>query len=259
VPTEKGTVRVAWDAAKENGRPVEKYVVQIGDQSQDVTDANEVTLDGFGDDEAVTVKVAAVNEAGDGPTATATARTIGAPTVTFTKDSSDYTSLTVTFTPNNKNGAATCKVAVSGAGSKSVGCTTQPVSLTITGLWPNNTYDYTISISNAAGSAKVDKSQATSTLRATVLCGDASYCGSGIYIYSTTSQSNPNNAVGRYTKGQQFTPECNVSGGTVNAKPWGGKSSPQWLRLTYNGNKAYFPWAWATLDGGDDLANIPNC
>ena len=41
--------------------------------------------------------------------------------------------------------------------------------------------------------------------------------------------------------------------------PWGGKNTAQWLRLTYQGNKAYFPWAWADLDGGDDLANIPNC
>jgi hypothetical protein len=72
----------------------------------------------------------------------------------------------------------------------------------------------------------------TNTLRATVVCGDTSYCGSGIYIYSVPSQSNPGNAVGRYYGGNTFVPECHVANNPeVNASPWGGKKTNEWLKI----------------------------
>ena len=85
-------------------------------QRTDVTGTS-ATLTGFGDDQAVTVKVHAVNEAGAGPDATATARTIGVPTVTVTSSTPGYNAVTVTFTPNNKGGSATCTLQITGAGS----------------------------------------------------------------------------------------------------------------------------------------------
>ena len=97
-----------------------------------------VVLTGYADDTAVQVKVHAVNEAGDGPDATATGRTIGVPTLTLTGETPDYNSIAVTFTPNNKGGAATCLLSVSGSATAAqVGCTTQPVTLTMAGLVPN--------------------------------------------------------------------------------------------------------------------------
>ena len=61
--------------------------------------------------------VHAVNEAGDGPDATVNARTMGVPTLTWTGDAAAYNDITVTFTPNNHGGNATCTLAVSGGGS----------------------------------------------------------------------------------------------------------------------------------------------
>jgi hypothetical protein len=80
---------------------------------------------------------------------TATGRTIGVPTLTLTGQTPDYNSIAVTFTPNNKGGAATCQLNVSGVGvGGAVNCTTQPVTLTMTGLAPNRSYSYTVSISS---------------------------------------------------------------------------------------------------------------
>jgi hypothetical protein len=161
---------------------------------------------------------------------TATART-SAPQLNFT-GTSGYNAVGVTFTPNNKGGAALCRVQVAGAGSAQRNCATAPMTLTVNGLWPNNSYNFTVSITSAAGSASATGSRGTSTLRATVVCGDPSYCGSGIWIYSTTSQSNPNNAVGRFVAGNQFLPECNRAGDDVNAQPWGGRAPPSGCATT---------------------------
>ena len=36
------------------------------------------------------------------------------------------------------------------------------------------------------------------------------------------------------------------------------KRSTTWIQVDYKG-KNYIPWAWLNLDGGDDLADLPNC
>ena len=206
------------------------------------------------------MKVHAVNAAGDGPQATATARTMGQPTMTFTGDGSGYNDITVRFTPNNHGGNATCTLEVGGGGTTSVGCDTQPVTLQMTGLWPNNTYAYRVSVRNAAGTVSEDRTRATNQLRFTVICPDNSsgYCNTGIWAYRTPSQQGSaiNPALG---VGATATPECYVTGNAwVNATPWGAKNSDRWLRFQHNG-VAYFPWAWSVLDGGDNLGLLPPC
>ena len=133
------------------------------------------------------------------------------------------------------------------------------MTLTVGGLWPNTTYAYTVTITSAAGSARATGSRATSTLRATVLCGNSSYCGSGIYVYSTPNNANPGNAVGKFYAGNQFVPQCNTTADLVDASPWGGRKTNQWLRLTYGGATAWFPFAWANTDGGNNLGLIRDC
>jgi hypothetical protein len=257
VPTKKGSIAVSWQPAPSNGRPIEKYVVTAGATSQDVAGTS-VTLSGFGDDTAVSVKVHAVNEAGSGPDASATARTIGVPTITVTSSTSAFNSVSVTFTPNNKGGAAVCKLQI-GTGVAQKACTTQPVTLTVTKLWPNRTYTFTASVTTAAGAAAAGGSKPTSQLRATVLCGDTAYCGSGIYIYATPNNGNPSSSVGHFVAGNQFTPICHVASDNVDARPWGGRVSTQWLRLTYQGRTAYFPFAWVNTDGGNNVNLIAPC
>jgi len=258
VPNKKGSIAVSWQPAPSNGRPIQKYVVTVGATKQDVSGTS-VTLSGFGDDTAVSVKVHAVNQAGPGPDASATARTIGVPTITVTSSTSGYNSVSVTLTPNNKGGSATCKLQITGAGSAQSACTTQPVTLTVTKLWPNRTYAFTASVTTAAGAATGGGSKPTSQLRATVLCGDTTYCGKGIYIYATPNNGNPSDSVGHFVAGNQFTPVCHVASDNVDARPWGGRNSSQWLRLTYQGTTAYFPFAWVNTDGGNSINLIAPC
>jgi len=258
-PNQRGAIQVNWGAARPNGRPVTKYEVEKPDGTiTDVTTGTTVVLNGFPDDTAIQVKVRAVNLAGNGPDATASGRTIGAPSLTVTGSTPNYNSISVTLTPNNRGGASTCSLAVAGAGTASAACTTAPVTLTVGGLWPNNTYSYTASITNPVGSASANGTQASNQLRANVVCADPSYCGSGIFIYSVPSQANPGNAVGRFYGGNTFVPACYIANNPqINATPWGGKRTNIWLKLTYNGQPAFFPWAWSVLDGGDNLNMIP--
>jgi Fibronectin type III domain len=257
---QRGAIQVSWQTAVDNGRPIQKYVVVAGGVTTNVT-GTATTLNGFADDTAVQVTVHAVNEAGDGATATAAARTIGMPVITWTSDSAGYNSITSTFTPNNKGGAAICKLQVAGAGSTQVACTTAPVTLTVNGLWPNGTYSYTVSVTTAAGSATVTKTHATGQLHFTVICPNnvGGYCNGGVYAYQTPSQQG--NAINPALPiGSTGTPQCATTGNRViDATPWGAKKSNKWVRFTYRGATAYFPHAWAVLDGGDNLAKIPAC
>jgi hypothetical protein len=260
-PAQRGAIQVSWQMAPDNGRPITKYVVDAGGKTQDVTGTS-VTLAGFGDDTAVPVKVHAVNQAGDGPDAAANARTIGIPTLTWTSDAAGYNSVSATFTPNNRGGAAVCRLQVAGAGTAQANCTTQPVSLTVNGLWPNNTYSYTVSVTSAAGAASATRSRATNQMRFTVICpnNNGGYCNSGIWAYRVPSQQSSGQAVNpSLSVGATHTPQCHIAGDNVNATPWGGRNSSRWLRFSYGGGPAYFPYAWARLDGPDSVGSIPAC
>jgi hypothetical protein len=262
VSSARGTIQVRWTAAPANGRPVTRYVIESPNGVTQVAgSATSATLNGFPDDTAVQVQVHAVNEAGDGPPGTTTARTIGAPAITVTAQTPSYQQVSVTFTPNNKGGDATCTFTVNGIGATSAACTTQPVTLTMGGVWPNNTYSYTLTITNPAGQASANGSIATSQLGATVICPNNlnGYCSNGIFVYNTPSQANPGAAIGSYQPGATFVPQCATAGGNVNATPWGGKNTLIWLRLDYYGQIGYFPWAWSSLDGGDNYGMIPGC
>ena len=86
---------------------------------------------------------------------------------------------------------------VGGAGTAQANCTTQPVTLTVNGLWPNNTYSYTVSVTSAAGAASATRSRATNQMRFTVICPNNSggYCNSGIWAYRVPSQQSSGQAV----------------------------------------------------------------
>jgi hypothetical protein len=258
---QRGAIQVGWGAAQSNGRPVLKYeVVQPDGTTIDVTTGTSATLSGFPDDTAVQVTVRAVNLAGNGPDGTASARTVGAPSLTVTGSTPAYNSMSVTVTPNNRGGASICSLAVAGAGTASAACTTAPITLTVGGLWPNNTYSYTVSITNPVGTDSASGSQASNQMRFTVVCPNntGGYCNGGIWAYLTPSQQGTADppAVPVGTTG---IPECRITGNQViNATPWGGKRTDQWVRFQHAGT-AYFPWAWAVLDGGDNIGMIPAC
>jgi hypothetical protein len=233
--------------------------VKSGAASQDATGTS-VILGGFGDGALITVTVGAVNAAGTGPTASATARTINQPSLTVGNSAGGYNSITVNFSANDGGGSpATCRLAVAGAGSASGSC----ASLTVGGLWPGNGYNYTVTITNAANmTASAGGSQGTTAIYATVLCSVPSYCGrgapgGGIWVYPTPSQNGP--SVNDVFAPDRYLATCWTTGAlTINAKPYGGKQDNRWVRIRFSGDN-YIPFAWVSLDGGDNPGMLPHC
>ena len=131
-----------------------------------------------------------------------------------------------------------------------------PAELT---LRPGASRTFTVTITNAVGNTSANGSMPSSQLRFTVICPNNSggYCNNGIWAYDGPSQQTANGIVA-LPIGASYVAECHVNGNqSVNATPWGGKNSIVWVRFTRNGNTLYFPWAWASLDGGDNFNMIP--
>jgi Fibronectin type III domain len=265
VGDQKGAIRVTWRAAADNGRPVTKYVVAAGGRTQEVGDGTSTTLTGFGDGQNVSVKVRAVNEAGDGPDATATARTVAAPTLTVTGGSADYTSITVNFSVNDGGGRASCSMSADGK-TASGSCS----SLKVAGLVPGTSYRATVTVSNAAGSATGDRAQATEALFGVATCrngqsGDtATYCDrevsgrNGNEIFEVTRQDN-NRQAGWVPNGTRLKAFCKASGEEVYAYIYNSdKRSTWWVQVDYEGRN-YIPFAWLNLENEDNINALPNC
>ncbi|WP_239146139.1 fibronectin type III domain-containing protein [Actinoplanes couchii] len=266
VADQAGAVRVTWTAPADNGRPITKYVVTAGGKETEVTETS-ATLTDLGTGATVQVEVAAVNEAGAGETASATARTVAAPTVTVTGVDPTFNTAKVAFSVNGGGGTTTCTLTVSGGGKGSNGSCT---SLSASGLSPSTSYTFTVTAKNAAGSANKASTKSTDALYGTATCINGStgdqrtYCDkdvdgrNGNEIFKGTTQTDAQQA-GWVKNGTRLQTYCKKKGEEVYAFVYNkDKRSTWWIQVNYEG-KTYIPWAWLNLDGGDDLDNLPTC
>jgi hypothetical protein len=266
VADRRGAVRVSWTPAADNGRPITRYVVEAGDRRTDVTDGTAVTLDGFGDGQNVTVKVHAVNEAGDGPAAATTARTVAPPRVTVTGSSADHGSATITFTVDAGGGQPTCSVTPAGRPAVAGACS----RIRVGGLHPGTSYTFRVTATNAAGSGSDETVQPTDALFGVATCRNgaegetATYCDrdvsgrNGNEIFSVTRQDN-DRQVGWARPGTRLKAFCRKQGEEVYAYIYNShKRSTWWVRVEYEGRN-YIPWVWLNLEHGDDLNALPTC
>ncbi|WP_091302548.1 fibronectin type III domain-containing protein [Micromonospora halophytica] len=264
VANRPGTIAVQWSPAVDNGRPVAKYLVDVAGKVSEVTDTR-ATVGGLGDGQNVLVKVKAVNEAGPGAEASATARTVAAPKVTVTGSSADATSVTVSFTVDAGGGQATCTAAT---GGKTAGGSCS--SLRVTGLTPGTAYTVTVTATNAAGKGTATRAQATGALYGIATCRNGSegeqrtYCDrdvdgrNGNEIFSVPRQDDPKQ-VGWAKPGTRLKAYCRKQGEEVYAYVYNNdKRSTWWVRVEYSG-KNYIPWAWLNLEGGDNINVLPTC
>ncbi|WP_373293210.1 fibronectin type III domain-containing protein [Micromonospora sonchi] len=265
VADQPGTVAVQWSSAAANGRPVTGYVVDVGGRRSEVTDTR-TTVGGLGDGQNVTVRVRAVNEAGEGPEATTTARTVAPPRVTVTGASATATEATVTFTVDAGGGKATCTLSRSGQPAKSGPCS----SITMTGLTPGTSYTFTVTATNAAGAGTASRAQETQALYGIATCVNGSepeqrtYCDrdregrNGNEIFSVPRQDN-DRQVGWAKPTTRLKAYCKIRGEEVYAYVYNNdKQSTWWVRVEYNGRN-YIPWAWLNLEGGDKINVLPTC
>jgi hypothetical protein len=267
VSDRKGAIRVTWRPAVDNGRPITRYVVTANGNARDVTDTN-VTLDGFGNGESVTVRVKAVNEAGDGPEREATARTVDAPTLTLLPAGAPgWNSINVPIRVTDGGAATNCAISVNGGAETPFSCGGGDVN----GLFPGNGYNYRVVARNVAGEAVQTGSQTTRTLNGTVHCDDSrgpdfNYCSDGIGVY-TNSRQQSNEAVGDAFSGQTYRAFCkkqgtagNQAGATLRAASYNNnKTSSMWIQITFQGAQRYIPFIWINLENGDNINALPNC
>jgi hypothetical protein len=263
VTTKRGTISATWQMPAANGAAITGYQVTVnGGQKQTVTGTS-VEVPGFPDNAKVSLSVSAVNKAGAGAPATGSGTTLTMPTLTLQPSTGNqFNAITVNFTATDGGGTPpTCTLQVTGAGTASNRCTG---ALTVAGLWPGNTYNYTLTVTNAAGmAASGTGSLGTPAYHGTVICGDNSYCGhgapnGGIWVYKTPSQGGQ--SVGDVFHPDSYQAVCHVNGGQVNATPWGGKDSSVWIRIVFPGSgQNYIPYAWFKLDSGDNYNVVPGC
>ncbi|MFY1637912.1 fibronectin type III domain-containing protein [Solwaraspora sp. WMMB335] len=266
VADQRGVIRVDWTPAQGNGRPVTGYVVHAGDRRTEVATGTEVTVAGLGDGADVTVTVHARNEAGDGPPATATARTVAVPRVTITGASADTGSITVAFTVDSGGGQTTCSAVADGGRAVGGDCD----SIRVSGLYPGRSYTVTVRADNVAGAGTATRAQVTTDLFGVATCvngpdGDQrTYCDAdvpgrnGNEIFSVPQQDD-SRQVGWVPNGSRLQALCRVPGQHVDAWIYNGhKASTWWIRVAYDGQN-YLPWAWLNLAGGDRLDALPIC
>jgi predicted RNA-binding protein with TRAM domain len=265
VADQPGTISVRWSPAVDNGRPVTKYLVDVGGRRSEVTDT-QATVNRLGDGRNVTVMVKAVNEAGPGPEASTTARTVAPPRVTVTGSSADATSLTVAFTVDAGGGQATCSASTSGRTANG-SC----ASLRVTGLTPGTAYTVTVTATNAAGKGTAARPQSTDALYGVATCrngssgAEARYCTreipgerNGNEIFTVTQQDD-NRQAGWVANGTRLKAYCKKPGEEVYAYIYNSnKRSTWWVQVDYAGRN-YIPWAWLNLEGGDNINVLPTC
>ncbi|WP_344119418.1 fibronectin type III domain-containing protein, partial [Planosporangium flavigriseum] len=265
VTNQPGAIQVSWQPAKDNGRPITKYVVDANGTKRDVTGATSVTITGLPDGTNIPVKITAVNAAGSSPPAATTAKTLSPPTVTVTDQNGALNSITVTFSADGGGATPKCTLSVAGAGQDDRNCS----SLTVGGLWPGRNYSYSLTVSNAAGTATRNGSVATPALFGSVYCVTADpgvNCSSGIGIYRNSRQQD-NEAVGDAAHGTRFQASCkkqgtagNQGGPTINAANSNhGKQSSMWIQIPFGGKQRYIPFAWLNLENGDNINALPDC
>jgi hypothetical protein len=257
----RGTVTASWAVPADNGAAITGYEATVNGTKKTLGNVTTADFNGFADNTAVTIAISAVNKAGPATPVTKSASTLAAPTVKLLANPAVATnSITVNFTADVGGGTPpTCTVAVSGGKSASNNC--GDAIAVSSGIWPGNTYSFTLTVKNSAGmTATASGTTSTSALTGKVVCGDASYCGKGaagggIWVYKAPHQVDADSVDDVFAP-TSYEAICKVTGEYVSASHWGGTDTDQWIKIKFPGTQQnYIPGAWFDVD----TSKLPGC
>jgi Fibronectin type III domain len=266
VANQRGAIQVTWQRAKENGRPITKYVVDVGGKTQDVTNGTTATVSGLPDDKNVPVSIVAVNAAGESKPATTTGKTLAKPVVNGVNASSDFTSVTVVFSVDGGGTTPACVLSITGAGQDNGNCN----RLQVASLEPGKTFTYSVTATNAAGADTKTGSIATKPLFGNVRCvanNEWINCDHGVGVYINSRQQT-GEAKGDAYNGDPYRVFCKKEGTkgdqqdnatlkAANANNY--KISNMWVQIDFKGARRYIPFIWINLENGDNVNALPDC
>ncbi|NUR74221.1 MAG: hypothetical protein HOU81_25715 [Hamadaea sp.] len=257
VTSAKGTIKVSWTPGSDNGRPITEYQVTVNGTTKSTTGLS-LTWNGLADGATVQVSVVAVNEAGVGPAAKTTAKTLAAPVRSAENASATYSAVAVaaTFTGD----AVTCKLTVSGQAAATDTSCANGTKLSVGVNRADKAYSWTLVVSNAAGSYTATGTTRTLKMSATAQCNG---CSEGIYEYKDDGgsiylrQDNGCCDNGVYHRdGTSVNPVCGASGDSIYAAGENNnKRSSNWVMVN---DPYYIPIAYTDISESD-FSNLPSC
>jgi hypothetical protein len=257
VTSAQGTIRIAWQPGSDNGRPITEYAVTVGGSTKKTTDLS-MDWSGLANGATVNVSVVATNEAGDGPAAKATAKTLAVPVRSADSASASYSQVSVTA--NFTGDAVTCKLTVSGPSSGSASDTScaNGTKLTVNVNRAAAGYNWSLEVSNAAGSYTSGGSVSTARLGATAQCNG---CSQGVWEYkpngSGSITQNNSCCVGNvYTDQKAITPVCKQTGVNINAAGENNNKNSNWWVMVRD--PYFLPYAYTDISAAD-LNSLPGC
>jgi hypothetical protein len=151
--------------------------------------------------------------------------------------------------------------------------------LTVGNLKPSTTYTFTVTATNAAGSATATGSRATTAVYGVSVCvnnlsstdpAQHTWCNDpanamGVYTGPWMSTTK----IGRGTNGARYQAICKTTGQGINDYVYNpGKmgtspddQTPIWIRIVFNGRQGYMSFAWFNLVGYNinSTGPLPNC
>lgn len=260
--SQPGQVTVKWGDAAANGRQISGFVVRVGTVEKQVAATARTLVVQVANSENYIVKVAAINEAGEGESGQAQVSTPNKPSVVDATATVTENSITVSAEVDAPSNGGTVKCSIRLGTQTKTGCR----NVTFSSLKSATEYEYTVTATNGVGTSLPRKESATTgynKVGGVVRCKngssgeEATYCNPGIARYTGPSQQNYS-SVGKVPDGTRYTGECKAKGNRIiEAYIYNNyKTSDMWVRLT---DGRYIPFVWFNLSNGDNINELATC
>lgn len=257
-----GSVAVKWQAPNTYGSQLGSYRVtaQPGGQVTNAGTATQVTIPASslqaGTSYTFTVTAVMTDNTTSKESAPSNAVTpYGKPSApsSVTAKAGDAGQVVASWGAANANGKDITEYVVKTSTGAKYNAKPSERSHTFTGLNGGDKVTVSVYATNAAGSGPAASSNSVTVpeppTTGKIDC-DTSYCQHGIGAYTKPDQHSTNTAT--LPDGTKLTATCKASGEEIYAYVYNREKRSKWWIKRSQGD--YVPWAWVTLDGGDQAA-----